>query len=110
MLMLFAAEGYLDYRAERARAGQRQLEVARSMAATVERELSAAVAGLQALALSPRLQVGDLDGFRELALRFEATQPDASALLLLEENGQQLINTRMAPGSKLRRRDPSTAA
>ncbi len=110
MMLLFAAEGYADYRAERARAGQRQMEVARSMAATVERELAGAVAGLQALALSPRLQVDDLPGFRKLALRFEATQPASSALLLLDQSGQQLINTHVPEGGQLRRRDRLAAA
>ena len=105
MLLLFAAEGYADYRAERARDGQRQLEVARSMAAIVERELSGAVAGLQALALSPRLQVADIEGFRKLALRFQATQPATSVLVLLDEGGQQLVNTHSVAGSKLPRRN-----
>ena len=110
MLLLFAAEGYTDYRAERARDSQRQLAIARSMAATVERELSAAVASLQALTLSPRLQVADIEGFRKLAVRFVATQPYDTALLLLKEDGQQLVNTHVPPGSKLRQRDPATAA
>ncbi len=104
MLLLFAAQGYADYRAERARAGQRQLEVARSMAATVDRELAGGVASLQALALSPRLQHSDIAGFRALAVRFEATQPAGSALVLLDRSGQQLLNTRLPPGASLPRR------
>ncbi len=110
MLLLFAAEGYMDYREERARDSQRQLAVARSMAATVERELSAALAGLQALALSPLLQVADVEGFHHLATRFEATQPEHSTLLLLDRAGQQLVNTHVPPGGRLRRRDQTTAA
>ena len=105
MLMLFAAEGYGDYRAERVRAGQRQLEVTRSMAATVERELAGAVASLQVLALSPRLQQNDLPGFRTLAMRFEATQMPDSAVVLLDGSGQELVNTLVAPDRPLPRRD-----
>ncbi len=105
MLLLFGAEGYAEYRAQRARAGQRQLEVARSMAATVERELAGAVAALQALALSPRLAEGDLDGFRRLAVRFEVSQPPGSALVLLDRSGQHLVNTLFPPGAPLPHRN-----
>ena len=107
MLMLFAAEGYGSYRAERARAAQRQLEVTRSMAATVERELAGAVASLQVLALSPRLQVDDMPGFRNLAMRFEAGQQPGSAVVLLDASGQELINTLVAPGGTLPHRSAS---
>ena len=110
MLVLFAAEGYGDYRAERARAGQRQLEVTRSMAATVERELAGAVASLQVLALSPRLQQDDLAGFRNLAMRFEATQQPGSAVILLDASGQELLNTLIAPGGSLPHRNAQATA
>ena len=110
MLMLFAAEGYGDYRAERARAGQRQLEVTRSMAATVERELAGAVASLQVLALSPRLQQDDLPGFRNLAMRFEATQQPGSAVVLLDASGKELVNTLVPPSGPLRRRRAEAVA
>ena len=105
MLLAFAAEAYVQYHAERMRAGQHQLDVARSMAATLDRELGGAIASLQALALSPRLQVGDLPGFRTLALRFMATQADSSGLVLLDQAGQHLVNTGFAPGQPLPRRN-----
>lgn len=77
MLLLFTAIAYMDYRAERERSGQRQLDLTRSMAASVERELRAATASLLPLALSPRLQQGDVKGFDELADRFISTEPKA---------------------------------
>ena len=105
MLLAFAVEAYVQYHSERIRAGQHQLDVARSMTATLDREQGGAIASLQALALSPRLQVGDLPGFRTLAMRFMATQPDRSGLVLLDETGQHLVNTGVAPGHPLPRRN-----
>ncbi len=110
MLLLFTAIAYLDYRAERVRSGERQLSVTHSMAATVERELRAATASLQALALSPRLQQDDVAGFRNLAERFISTEPKGSALVLLDSGGQQLLNTATRPGDKLAHRGPADNA
>ncbi len=93
MLLLFGTAAYIDYRAERERAGQRQLNVARSMAATVERELHTATVSLQVLALSPRLQQADMAGFRALAMRYIATAPAGSTVMLLTEDGRQLVTT-----------------
>ncbi len=107
MLLLFTAIAYLDYRAERVRSGERQLSVTHSMAATVERELRAATASLQALALSPGLQHADIGGFRQLAERFVSTEPKGSALVLLDGSGQQLLNTAAPLGERLARRDIS---
>ncbi len=110
MLLLFSAISYLDYRAERVRSGERQLSVTHSMAATVERELRAATASLQALALSPNLQQDDIAGFRSLAERFISTEPKGSSLVLLDNGGQQLLNTATPPGGKLARREPAVNA
>jgi signal transduction histidine kinase len=107
MLLLFVGVAYVDYQARRTRAGERELGLARSMAATLERELGGALAGLNALALSPRLQVNDLDGFRELALRYVATAPPGSNIVLLDRNGQHLVNTGYPPGIALPRREPA---
>jgi signal transduction histidine kinase len=107
MLLLFVAVAYVDYQARRTRAGERELGLARSMAATLERELGSAIAGMNALALSPRLQVNDLDGFRELALRYVATAPAGSNIVLLDRSGQHLVNTKYPPGAALPHRDPA---
>jgi signal transduction histidine kinase/ActR/RegA family two-component response regulator len=110
MLVLFIASALSDYGAERARAAQRILEVSRGMAGAVERELRGATASLQALALSPQLQVGDLAGFRDLAVRFVATQPKGSTLILLDATGQHLVNTRLPLGEALPKRRPEVNA
>ena len=110
MLLLFTTIAYLDYRAERVRSGERQLSVTHSMAATVERELRAATASLQALALSPNLQQDDIAGFRSLAERFVSIEPKGSSLVLLDSGGQQLLNTAMPPGGRLARREHAVNA
>ena len=110
LTLLFAGVAYVDYRAERSRTGQRQLALARSMSATVERELQGATAALQALALSPRLQVADFAGFRSLALRFIKTEPKGSALILLYRDGQHLVDTMVEEGGILPHRDPTVNA
>jgi len=106
MLLLFIVASFLQYRVESARTGERQLALTRSMAATVERELGVGLAGIKALALSPRLQVADLAGFRNLAVRFMADEPAGSALILLDRTGQHLVNTLVPLGGKLPQRAP----
>ncbi len=106
MLLLFVGFAYLDYNAERERAGQRALTLTRSMAATVESELTGAQASLRALALAQSLQTGNLDQFRLQALRFIVSEPEGSALVLMDRAGQQLLNTRAQPGRALPRRAP----
>ena len=110
LVLLFAGIAYLEYRADRMRSGQRQLDLARSMAATVERELQSATASLKALALSPRLQVNDLPGFRALAERFIVSEPKGSNLALFSRDGQELVNTLLPPAAALPRRSPDVNA
>src|SRR6266852_9757341 len=60
-LLLFSlANEYLTYREHRANAGQRSLDLARSMALSVTQELRAEVAAMQTLALSAELQADDI--------------------------------------------------
>jgi len=74
-------------------------ETARATALTVDRELASSVAALELLARSPYLERGDLEAFYKHAalLNKHAT----SWTVLLDENGQQLINTAMPFGEKL---------
>jgi len=107
MLLLFIVASFLQYRVESVRTGERQLALTRSMAATVERELGVGLAGIKALALSPRLQVDDMKGFRNLAVRFMADEPAGSGLILLDRTGQHLVNTLVPLGGKLPHRAPA---
>ena len=89
---------YLSYRAERANAEQRTLEVARSMALAVERELQARIAGLQALALSRALKAGDLASFRVQADEFLSQLSPGAFLFVADGSGQLLLETSVPQG------------
>ncbi len=84
---------YLDYREEVANTGNQTLALARSISLLIEDELQARIATLQTLTVSRRLQTGDLDGFRRQAETVVAQQFPGANILLLKEDGQQVMNT-----------------
>src|ERR1700710_168870 len=55
---------YFDYQADRAEAGRRALNMTRSLALLVQRDLEARLSTLQVLAMSQALQAGDIASFR----------------------------------------------
>ena len=75
---------FINYRDARLVAEYCTLEPARSLSLALDRELQARIALLQVLALSRRLQEGDIDGFRSQAetLVSQQLQPGAAILLL----------------------------
>jgi hypothetical protein len=93
---------FVNYRDSRTAAEHRTLELARSLSLALDRELRARIGLLQVLALSRRLQEGDMDGFRSQAetLVSQQLQPGA-AILLLQEDGQQVMNTTLPRGAPL---------
>ncbi|MFC4170252.1 sensor histidine kinase, partial [Teichococcus aestuarii] len=80
---------------------QQALDLARGLALSVEGEIRARIAVLQVLALSRSLVDGDLTTFRAQAEAVVAQQAPGSNILLLRENGQQVLNTALAPGAPL---------
>jgi signal transduction histidine kinase/ActR/RegA family two-component response regulator len=79
--------------------GQRVgVELARSVATSVDAELRSAVAVLQSLATALALDRDDLDGFRERAERVLALEPHWAAISLSGPDGAPLVDTRVAPG------------
>ena len=72
-------------------------ETARASALIVDRELGASLAMLELLVTSPSLETGDLRGFYDLAKPMSRSRP--IWLILLDENGQQLVNTRLPFGA-----------
>ncbi len=95
------AREYLDYRATLANVGQRNLALARSMSQTIEQELQTRIVTLEVLTLSRRLLTGDLDAFRIQAESVVEQQFPGSNVILLREDGQQLMNTLVPPGAPL---------
>lgn len=95
------ASGYVAYQADRDRAAREALDLARSLAHSVEGELRARIAVLEVLALSGALAAGDLAVFRTEAETVLARQTPGANILLLREDGQQLMNTVLPPGAPL---------
>ncbi|ACG74265.1 integral membrane sensor hybrid histidine kinase [Anaeromyxobacter sp. K] len=73
---------------------QRLVADARTLAEGVDRETTATFRALQALGGSERLERGDLDGFREDAVRVLRTQPTWHAVVLARPDGLRLLDTR----------------
>jgi diguanylate cyclase (GGDEF)-like protein/PAS domain S-box-containing protein len=102
LLPLLLAAGLLLWRyaeAERDRCRQDALELARQLAASVDRELDGMVLALQILAISPALAAGDLAAFdvqARAALRYRGAN-----VVLRDRAGQQLVNTRLPRGAPL---------
>jgi signal transduction histidine kinase len=101
LLLFVLASVYLNYREDRANAGQRTLELARSMALTLAQELRAEIAAMQALALSAGLHADDIVTFRAQAEALVAHQVPGATIVLLREDGQQVMNTALPPGASL---------
>jgi hypothetical protein len=92
---------YFNYRADRAQAEHNTLDVARRIALAIEGELRLRVAILEVLALSDALAKGDLDAFRVQADAVRAHRRPGTHILLVREDGQQLMNTALPPGAPL---------
>jgi PAS domain S-box-containing protein len=112
ILPLFAfgfGNAYIEYRADRSEAGQQALNMSRTLALLVQRDLEARLAALKVLALSHALQVGDFAGFRARAEVVLAQQFPGETLLLLREDGQQVMNTFLPPNAALPARPDNTS-
>jgi two-component sensor histidine kinase len=101
-LILFAGGViYLHHANEWQAASLRVLQTVRSMRLVLDREMQGIQSGLQVLALSPRLQRGDLDGFRSEVEAFRLQYSPYMSLSLADETGAQLLNTNAVPGANL---------
>jgi hypothetical protein len=92
---------YVLYQQQKEAASANLLEVARGVAAVVERELARREAVLTTLALAPALRNGDLETFYETA--HAAAPTSERTIVLIDLAGQQLINTRVSFGNPLPR-------
>ena len=94
------ARRYFDYQEAIESAGEKTLALTRSLSIAVEKDLQARIAALQVLTLSRPLRDGDLNGFREQAEAVVGQFP-GSNVVLLKEDGHQLMNTLLPPGAPL---------
>jgi len=98
------ARGYLDYQNAVADAGHKTLELAHSLALSVEKQQQSRIAVLEVLAMSNALRRGDFDVFRARADAVVAKQFPGSNIVLLREDGTQILNTLVPPGAPLPQR------
>jgi len=75
------------------------LEAARAQATIVDSELLGTIRALRALAESKALRAGDLDGFRDEALRVEQTQPSWYDVVLHTAKGAAIVNVAKSFGA-----------
>jgi len=92
---------FLAYQDKVATTGQQTLDLARSMSLSVEQELQQRIAVLQTLTGARSLRAGDLDVFRSQAEAVLAQQFPGTNIILLREDGQQVMNTLVPPGGTL---------
>lgn len=101
LIGLNLASIHSDFRRERDRAGRQALDLARGLAVAVEGELRTRTASLEVLALSRAARRGDLSDLRFMAEAVVAQHSPDAAILLLAEDGQQLLNTALPADATL---------
>ncbi|MCU0952983.1 MAG: hypothetical protein MUC68_18690, partial [Burkholderiaceae bacterium] len=101
LLALTLALMGLNWAQMRHQAQREVQQAARTLAIAVDRDLSASVRELQRLAEFPTLVEGDLAPFTEYARQLVAQQSAWSNIVLVDPDGQQLLNTLQRPGETL---------
>jgi two-component system sensor kinase FixL len=92
---------YFTYLKDVSATGRQTLALARSMSQVVEQELQSYIAALQALTSSRSLEQGDFAEFRRRAETVVAHQFPGANILVLREDGQQILNTILPLGAPL---------
>ena len=95
--------GLLNPIREREAIRQGMTDTARALSLAVDRQARIAITGLQALATSPSLLDGDYTRFRKQVEQF-LTSHDGW-ISVVDETGQQYLNTRIEPTAPLPRTD-----
>jgi signal transduction histidine kinase len=92
---------YVLYEQQKQVASKNLSEIATAEAALIDRELARKEATLKTLALAPALQRGEIESFYEFA---KAAAPTVErTIVLVDLQGQQLLNTRLPLGTPLPR-------
>jgi signal transduction histidine kinase len=101
LLALGLAVQYVEYENDKVIASERTFELARSVALQVSRELEADTRALLVLAKAGRLRRGAIEAFRELAEAALSDRLEGANIMVIDANGQQLLNTALPPGTPL---------
>jgi signal transduction histidine kinase len=106
-VMVFAGYlGVVSAREQRLTIQNGMQETARALSLAVDRQVGIAAASLEALISSAAFRRGDYTGFRGETEGFLAAYP--GWLSIIDEAGQQLMNTRLPPDAALPRSDNVT--
>jgi PAS domain S-box-containing protein len=92
---------YVQYLKDVNTTGLQTLALARSMSLLVDEQLQSRISVLQSLALSRSLADEDLPTFRMRAEETIRQQFPGANIVLLRQNGQQVVNTLVLPGAPL---------
>jgi signal transduction histidine kinase len=103
MLIIISILIGVHYRELRANQLQEYVSTARALSLAVDRNFETAMAVLKSLALSPYLSAGKLDEFHREAQRLVKAHQGGEAIVLVQSNGQQVVNSRTPFGSPLPR-------
>ena len=95
--------GLLNPIHERQAIRQGMIDTARALSLAVDRQARIAITALQALATSPSLLDGDYTRFRQQVEQFLASHD--GWISVVDETGQQHLNTRIEPAAALPRTD-----
>ena len=99
-VLAFAGLMLSQYNAlERLRFEERLLDAAQEVAYELDQKLAGAISTAKALATSPALKEGNLEAFHQQAVA--ALASGDGVIVLLDKDGKQLVNTRVAWGTPL---------
>jgi signal transduction histidine kinase/CheY-like chemotaxis protein len=92
---------YEVYQSEKAQLEQGTMQTARALSLAVDKDLAGIMGKLQILATSPSVQTGDLEAFQHQAQDVLSKGTLAEAIVLIDRNGQQVMNTLRPYGAAL---------
>src|SRR5580658_6237710 len=101
LLAFILAYQYVTYRQNVAAIGRQTLALARSMSQVIEQELQSEIVALQVLTTARSLVVGDFVEFHRRAETVVAHQFPGANILVIRQDGQQIMNTILPPGAPL---------
>ena len=104
MAPLFVFAVYMIYRSaqqERATLERGAIERVRAIKTALDAELKSSITALEALATADELDRGDLRGFYDEAARVLKSQPHWLTILVVDLNGEQILNLQRPFGTKL---------
>src|SRR5688500_17841185 len=101
VLVFCAGLMVMQARSERAAVQKGLTETTRALAVALDREVEGWTATLEALALSRNLQERSLSRFHAEATRLLSARPGWLAILLIDPEGRQLVNTQRPMGAPL---------